>query len=147
MRPGSENGPLHAVVLDTSTLVRAALEPGSAAGRLLDRLIEDGRLVASLATLAEAEEVLARPKFAARLPEAIRRRFLRRLALGAWIVEPSEPVQACHDPDDDRFLELAFAAGASAIASDDQDLLALDGWRGIRILKPEAVLAGLPAKG
>jgi putative PIN family toxin of toxin-antitoxin system len=144
LRPGSESGPLHAVVLDTSTLVRAVLGPASAAGRLLDRLIEDGRLPASLATLAELEEVLARPKFAARLSRATRRRFLRRLALGAWIVQPDERVQACRDPDDDKFLELALAAGALAIASDDRDLLALDGWRGIRVLKPEAALVGLP---
>lgn len=87
--------------------------------------------------------MLARPKFEARLSEAARRRFLRRLALGALVVEPVERVRACRDPDDDKFLELALAAGAAAIASDDRDLLALDGWRGIRILKPEAALAGL----
>jgi putative PIN family toxin of toxin-antitoxin system len=84
--------------------------------------------------------VLARPKFSARLPQTARRRFLRRLALGAVIVESVERVQACRDPADDKFLELALAASAAAIASDDRDLLVLDGWRGIRLLIPEAVL-------
>ena len=117
--------------------------PASAAGRLLDRLIADGRLVASLETLAEVEAVLARPKFAARLPETVRRRFLRRLALGALVVEVGERVRACRDPDDDKFLGVALAAGAEVIVSDDRDLLALDPWRGIRVRKPEAILTEL----
>jgi len=119
------------------------LGPASAAGRLLDRLIADGRLVASLETLAEVEAVLARPKFAARLPETVRRRFLRRLALGALVVEVGERVRACRDPDDDKFLGVALAAGAEVIVSDDRDLLALDPWRGIRVRKPEAILTEL----
>jgi predicted nucleic acid-binding protein len=91
------------VVLDTSTLVRAALGP--AAGRLLDRLIGGGHLVASLETIAEAEAVPGRPKLAARLPEAVCRRFLRRLALGTLVVGPGERVSECRDPEDDKFLE------------------------------------------
>lgn len=95
--------------------------------------------------------MLARPKFAARLPEAVRRRFLRRLALGTLIVEPGERVRGvCRDPGDDKFLEAALAAlaaGAAVIVSDDRDLLALDPWRGIRVVKPEAALAGLPGQG
>jgi putative PIN family toxin of toxin-antitoxin system len=120
------------------------LGPASAAGRLLDRLIADGRLVASLETLAEVEAVLARPKFAARLPETVRRRFLRRLALGVLVVEVGERVRACRDPGDDKFLGVALAAGAEVIVSDDRDLLALDPWRGIRVRKPEAILTELP---
>jgi putative PIN family toxin of toxin-antitoxin system len=100
------------VFVDTSTLVRAALGPGSAAGRLLDRLIEDGQLVASLETIAEADAVLGRPKLAARLPEAVRRRFLRRLALGALVVEPGERISDCRDPEDDKLLEAALAGGS-----------------------------------
>lgn len=108
---------------------------------LLDRLIESGRLTASLETLAEVEVVLMRPKFRAWLPEPVCRRFLRRLTLGSLIAAPGERVSACRDPADDKFLEAAIAAGASMIISDDHDLLALDPWRGIRILKPEAALA------
>jgi putative PIN family toxin of toxin-antitoxin system len=74
----------------------------------------------------------------------VRRRFLRRLALGAAIVEPGERVRACRDPDDDKFLGVALAAGAEVIVSDDRDLLALDPWRGIRVRKPEALLVELP---
>ncbi len=131
------------VVADTSSLVRAALDPGSAAGRLIDELLDRGDLVASLDTLAEFEEVLSRRKFAARLPETVRRQLLRRLALGVLLVEPVERVSDCRDPRDDKFLEAALAAGAAIIVSDDRDLLVLNPWRGIRVLKPEALLAEL----
>lgn len=90
---------------------RPPASSGSTAGRLLDRLIEGGHLVASLETIAGAEEVLGWPKLAVRLPEAVRRRFLRRLALGTLVVEPGECVSECRDPGDDKFLEAALASG------------------------------------
>lgn len=46
-----------------------------------------------------------------------------------------EEVRDCRDPDDDKFLELALASGARAIVTGDEDLLVLDPWRGIRIVK------------
>ena len=100
-------------------------------------------IVATLATLEELAEVLARPKFAQRLPAERRRLFLVSLAAAAELVETVVPVTDCRDPDDDKFLEAAFAAGATVIVSDDRDLLELNPWRGIRICKPEALLAVL----
>jgi predicted nucleic acid-binding protein len=50
--------------------------------------------------------------------------------------EPIEPVTDCRDPKDNKYLELALAGGASAIVSSGDDLLVLDPWRGIRILRP-----------
>jgi predicted nucleic acid-binding protein len=94
------SGPLR-VVVDTSSLVHAALDRGSAAARLL-----------AVAAVAE-------------------------------LVEPEVTVADCRDPGDDKFLEAALAGGAEVIVSDDRDLLALDLWRGMRVLKPEALLAAL----
>jgi predicted nucleic acid-binding protein len=45
-------------------------------------------------------------------------------------------VTDCRDRKDNKYLELALAAGASIIVTSDADLLILDPWRGIRILKP-----------
>jgi uncharacterized protein len=63
----------------------------------------------------------------------------------AEVVEPAERVAECRDPGDDMVLEAALAAAPAAdtviIVSDDRDLLVLDPWRGIRVLKPEAALA------
>ncbi len=45
----------------------------------------------------------------------------------------------CRDGKDNRYLELALAlalaAGATAIVSGDEDLLALNPWRGIQVLR------------
>ena len=50
--------------------------------------------------------------------------------------EPVERVTDCRDMKDNKYLELALAAGASIIVSSDHDLLILDPWRGIRIVRP-----------
>jgi len=45
-------------------------------------------------------------------------------------------INACRDPKDNKFLELAVAAGASCIVSGDQDLLTLHLFDNIPILSP-----------
>ena len=99
--------------------------------------------VFALSTSVDAEiaEVLGRPKFARVL--SIERRELilntiRRMAV--WFV-PSEPVTDCRDPKDDKYLELALAAGAAFIVSGDDDLIVLHPWRGVSIVRPADYLA------
>jgi uncharacterized protein len=91
--------------------------------------------------------VLSRPKFAARLPERVREGFITTLTGVTRLIELAAPVTECRDPDDDKYLALALAGGASIVVSDDHDLLALDPWRGVQIVKPEAALALLPGRG
>lgn len=55
--------------------------------------------------------------------------------------EPTLRVNDCRDPKDDKYLELALAAGAEIIVSSDADLLVLDPWRGVRIVRPASYLA------
>jgi putative PIN family toxin of toxin-antitoxin system len=45
------------------------------------------------------------------------------------------------DPDDDRILECAVAAGATAIVTGDKHLLGLGSFRGIRIQRPAEFLS------
>lgn len=40
------------------------------------------------------------------------------------------------DPDDDKFIACALSSGSKLIVSGDKHLLAVDGYRGIEILKP-----------
>jgi predicted nucleic acid-binding protein len=54
---------------------------------------------------------------------------------------PAERVTDCRDAKDNKYLELALAAGARTIVSGDSDLLVLHPWRGVRILNPAAYLA------
>ena len=64
------------------------------------------------------------------------------------MVEADDAVAERRDPADDIVLEAASAAArevgdaaAVVIVSDDRDLLVLDVWRDIRVVKPEAALA------
>ncbi|HEY3624349.1 MAG TPA: putative toxin-antitoxin system toxin component, PIN family [Roseiarcus sp.] len=50
-------------------------------------------------------------------------------------------VTDCRDPKDDKYLELALAAGAETIVSSDDDLLVLHPWCGVRILRPADYVA------
>ena len=40
------------------------------------------------------------------------------------------------DPDDDKFLACALSSGAAIVVSGDGDLLEVDGYDGIAVLKP-----------
>ncbi len=99
-----------------------------------------GTIALSQDVYAEIAEVLARPKFAGVLTDDRRHEILELLSAAAVWVEPREVVRDCRDPKDNRYLELALAAGATAILSGDSDLLVLHPWRGVRILRPAAFL-------
>ena len=81
----------------------------------------------------EIRAVLRRPKFvsvitADRLDDIEAALF----AEAAWF----DPGCRLPRSPDNKYLELALAAEASVLVSSDQDLLSLNPWRGIRVLKP-----------
>jgi uncharacterized protein len=98
-------------------------------------------LALSAAVEAEIVGVLDRPRFARTIPLARRQHFLQALRSTAVWFEPTLRVTDCRDPKDNKYLELALAAGADMIVSSDADLLVLHPWRGIRILNPADYLA------
>jgi uncharacterized protein len=67
------------------------------------------------------------------------------LAAAALWVEPAQKIADCRDAKDNCYLELALAAGALAIVSSDEDLLALHPLRGIRVLRPTQFVAEIEA--
>jgi putative PIN family toxin of toxin-antitoxin system len=129
-----------AVVFDTSVLVSAVLIGGSVPDRAVRHALEHGSVVASPDPLDELAGVLSREKFDRYVDWTKRRAFLEALAERAIVLEPAEPVSACRDPDDDKFLELAVAAAADAIVTGDDDLLVLHPFRGTAILHPDTFL-------
>ncbi len=72
-----------------------------------------------------------------------RREIIELLAAAALWVEPTEKVEDCRDAKDNRYLELALAAQATVIVSGDEDLLVLDPWRNVRVLRPAHFLGGV----
>ncbi|TWO71735.1 putative toxin-antitoxin system toxin component, PIN family [Caenimonas sedimenti] len=134
------------VVFDTSSLVGAALQVGSVPHAALHHALANAVLLASARTLDELQRVLRRPKFDAYLPMAMRREFFDIVARAAVIVEVAVDEEsllrpACRDAEDNKFLALAAAAEAQVIISSDLDLLTLDPWNGVRIMKPARYLA------
>lgn len=76
------------------------------------------------------------------MPAARRERILDMLRSAAVWFEPTDYVTDCRDAKDNKYLELALASGAEIIVSSDEDLLVLDPWRGVRVLRPVDYLAG-----
>lgn len=126
------------VVLDTNVLVAAAYNPASASRRIVEACL-DGDLtsVSSPALRREYEFILAR---------AVRgrpyRERLHRLIGGAESVEPAKtPWVVADDPDDDKLVSAALAAGA-VLVTNDAHLLALAGHEGLKVVRPADVWAG-----
>ncbi len=127
-------------MIDANTIVSAALNPNGPPRRAIAVARAKGTIALSDAVYRECAEVLSRPKFARVLTEDRRREILELLSAAALWVEPNEKVQACRDSKDNPYLELALAAGATAIVSGDEDLLVLNPWRGVQVLRPAAFL-------
>jgi hypothetical protein len=128
------------IIFDASALVSAALKADSVPERALLHAQEVDVFALSAEVDAEIAGVLGRPKFVLAIPLARRERVLVILRRTAVWFEPAVRVTDCRDPKDDKYLELALAAGAETIVSSDDDLLVLNPWRGVRILRPSDYL-------
>jgi putative PIN family toxin of toxin-antitoxin system len=129
------------IVFDASTIVSAALKVDSVPEHAVLHAEERDVFALSAAVDFEIAEVLRRPKFARAISPRRRRRFLAILRNTAIWFDPAVRVTDCRDPKDDKYLELALAAGVEIIVSSDDDLLVLHPWRGVLILNPGAYLA------
>jgi putative PIN family toxin of toxin-antitoxin system len=135
------------VVLDTNVVVSALV---FREGRLawLREAWAAGRVVplVSAETVAELVRVLAYPKL--KLSEEETKNVLAHYMEHAEAVREagaSVRVPECRDPDDRKFLQLAYAAKADALVTGDEDLLTLAGKSRVPILTPDALKAELPA--
>jgi uncharacterized protein len=123
-------------VLDTSILVSRLLLPTGVAARAVDHALALGVPLVSDETLEELAEVLSRPKFDRYATLAERQQFIRLLGGVARRIAITHRVQACRDPNDDKFLHVALNGEAEAIVTGDADLLVLNPFHGVRILGP-----------
>ncbi len=128
------------LVLDTNTLVSAALRNGSLPHRALLKARLKTRLLASGETLAEFREVLLRKKFDLYFNRNLREGILEEYARICTLVPTPISIHACRDPGDDKFLELAVHGRADLIITGNQDLLDLHPFQGIFILTPAAYI-------
>lgn len=130
-------------VIDTNILVRALIKPTGTVGPVLQRLRQgDYTLLYGMPLLEELVDVLNRPRLRDkyRLTEVDIRTVASLILLRGEEVKPIEPVTACRDPKDDKFLAVAVAGQADALVSGDEDLLVLHPFRGIPIVSPAEFL-------
>jgi putative PIN family toxin of toxin-antitoxin system len=59
---------------------------------------------------------------------------LRLIASGAEWFRPTETIEDCRNPKDNKFLELAITSSANLLITGDQNLLVLHPYRGIKVL-------------
>jgi putative PIN family toxin of toxin-antitoxin system len=127
-------------VFDTNVLVSALLLPQSKPRQSIDFVLQAREILLSSAVLVELYEVLSREQFRRYVDRDDIRRFLSALTREAEWIDVDVQIAACRDPKDDKFLELAISGHATHIVTGDSDLLALDPFRGIRILPPHLFL-------
>jgi putative PIN family toxin of toxin-antitoxin system len=122
------------VVFDASTLVGALLKADSVPEKALVLARRYAVICMSQPVEDEIREVFARPRFAFAQRSGRALRILDLLMGAAAWHDPTTTVTDCRDRRDDKYLELALAAGADMIVSSDDDLLTLSPWRGIAIV-------------
>lgn len=127
-------------VFDTNVLISAALSRQGNPRRALVWVARNGAVLASSSTLHEFITRIRRPKFDRYVDSEEREAYIGWLLLRAELVEIRAHVEECRDPDDDKFLELAISGDTDVMISGDNDLLALNPFRGIPIMKPNAFL-------
>jgi putative PIN family toxin of toxin-antitoxin system len=135
-------------VVDTNVLVSALLQPLGTPGLVLERFRRgDYRLVLTSELLAELQQVVRRPRLQHRiaLDAAELTDVLDQIAERADFVQPTTYLAVCRDADDDRVLEAAVDGRADIIASGDDDLLALDPFGEVRVVRPADFLRMLDA--
>jgi len=127
-------------VFDANVAISALLFEHSKPGQVFRLALEQHVILISLPVLTELIEVLSREKFERSILPQERDRFVEALVREAQLVEITEEIQACRDPKDDKYLELAVNGAATCLISGDEDLLTLHPFRGISIITPDEFL-------
>ncbi len=134
------------IVVDTNILISAFFWGGLPAEIMEANRQSRCAIVTSEALLAELLLVLQRGKFAKHLQRMNRtpEQFLENYRSAVEVVDVVPlPQQVSDDPDDDRVLACAISGQADAIVSGDDDLLRLESFTGIPIMKPAEFLERL----
>jgi putative PIN family toxin of toxin-antitoxin system len=121
-------------VIDTVVFLRAAINPRSIYARLLAESGSSFQLVVSPTVLLEITEVLTRSELRDEFPR-LDAGLLERVVpviSSATIVHPAVVLDVSRDPTDNKFFECAVAGGADYIISEDEDILDVGEYEGIK---------------
>ncbi len=128
-------------VLDTNVVV-SGIFFGGVPGAVLEAWWED-RFELCLSPLIADEYLRTCDRLAADRQSLAHQEVLADLlAHGSLLADVATEGPITVDPDDDKFMRCALAAGA-VVVSGDRDLLEASGWNGVEVLTPRDFLARL----
>ena len=123
-------------VLDTNIFISGIFWKGSSNKVITDWKEEKFILVTSLEAVSEIIKVLK--DFKIKLSDEMIKEWVDLIVRNSIIVEPKEKIKIVKDdPKDDIFIEIAVAGNVDYIISQDNHLLKLKDFRGIKIITPE----------
>lgn len=128
-------------VFDTNVSVSALLLRDSTPRQALTYALSRGTILISEELAKELRDVLYRPRFDSYIPRERRDEFLKALLNQSELIEITESVRVCRDPKDDKILDLAINGSADYVITGDDDLLALNPFQGILIIRPAEFLS------
>jgi putative PIN family toxin of toxin-antitoxin system len=134
------------VVIDTNILVSFAIRHNANFERLFDRIAEHGVSLICNDTILELFTVLNRDKFRRYISPVMIVDYVEWYSAISERVITVEPITACRDPADDKFLALAVSGNADCIIAGDKDLLDMTEFRGIPIYRVTDFLQHLDEK-
>jgi len=124
------------IVIDTNIWISYLL--GSLLQGLDNKILsKEIKIVVSNEMLKELAAVLARPKFKEIISYKQIKELFSLIDGYAVIVSPKQKVDVCRDKKDNFLLEVALEAKAEYLVTGDNDLLVLNNFRGIKIVKPK----------
>ncbi|MCR9015944.1 putative toxin-antitoxin system toxin component, PIN family [Aquiflexum gelatinilyticum] len=123
-------------VVDTNVLVSVILSPSNTSRLAVEKATNHGVLIFSNETIAELFEVLQREKFDKYVLKEKRVKFGERLIAMSSLIPVSSVLKLSRDPKDDMFLNLAVDGHADYLISGDPDLLVLNPFQNIKIIRP-----------
>lgn len=124
------------VVIDTNVFISQLLMPKSLPAAVVRLALRRGAVLSSAEHLRELFDVALRPKFDAYASREVRIEQVRRLAELVEPVQIIRRINQCRDSKDNMLLEIAVNGRASCIVTGDDDLLALDPFEGVPVVKP-----------
>lgn len=124
------------VVLDTNVFISGIFWVGESNKVIMDWKEGKFTLVTSLQTISEIVKVLS--DFKIKMPEEMIKEWVDLIIRNSIVVEPKEKIVVVKDDSKDNiFIETAVAGNVGYLVSQDNHLLKLKEFRGIRIITPE----------
>ncbi|MEZ5690279.1 MAG: putative toxin-antitoxin system toxin component, PIN family [Rickettsiales bacterium] len=134
--------PKYRVVIDTNFLISRVLTPDSLISSALRFIIQRCDILVSQATMDEFIDVLNRFERRGYINQEEIINLVNSYKNTAQWIPIIRKIQACRDPKDNKFLELAVAGAADYIITGDKDLLTLHPFEGVSIVKAKDFIAG-----